>query len=113
MPAGAVRLTGGRLNQDTTLLLKGVGHASCPNEDPPKTSDLQQTPHVHVAYAVPWDVSEFLEQALRAEPKTSDLQQTPHVHVAYAVPWDVSEFLEQALRAEHPRDKMSSPTKDK
>ena len=68
VPAGAVRLTGGRLNQDTTLLLKGVGHASCRTEDPPNTSsDLQQTPHVYAAYAVPWNVPEFLEQALHAE----------------------------------------------
>ena len=34
---------------------------------PPKTSDLQQTLHVHVAYAVPWEVPEFPEQVLRAE----------------------------------------------
>ena len=67
VPAGVARLTDRRLHQDPTLLLKGVGHASCRTEDPLNTSHLQQTPHVHVAFAVPWNVAEFLEQALRAE----------------------------------------------
>ena len=67
VPAGASRLTGGRLQRDTTLLLKGAGHASCRNEDPPATDGRQQTPLADVSYAVPWNVPEFLEQALHAE----------------------------------------------
>ena len=67
VPAGASRLTGGRLQRDTTLLLKGAGHASCRTEDPPATDGMQQTPLADVAYAVPWNVPEFLEQALHAE----------------------------------------------